>query len=117
MTRQEIFNKAYRGLKNQGFKQSVNSKGNCLYWNKETGLKCAIGHCIPENLYDYELESSSLGDFPLYGINLYDDRNAIEDDDIFINDLISCHDDNILPEKMENSLLSFASKYNLRIPE
>jgi hypothetical protein len=53
----------------------------------------------------------------LYGINLYDDRNAIEDDDIFINDLISCHDDNILPEKMESSLLSFASKYNLRIPE
>jgi hypothetical protein len=31
MTRQEIFTKAYRGLKNQGFKQSVDSEGNCLF--------------------------------------------------------------------------------------
>ncbi len=62
-TRQEIFNLAYTGLHGQGWRQSVNAEGGCMY-RGPVGLKCAIGHCIDDQDYDPEMEGTSfVGEF------------------------------------------------------
>lgn len=45
MTRQEIFDKVYLGLKSQGFRQSINNY-QCVY-RGPYGRRCAIGHLMP----------------------------------------------------------------------
>jgi len=50
MTPQEIFDKAVDGMLKQGV-QSMNECGSCVYRSSD-GLKCAVGHVIPDELYD-----------------------------------------------------------------
>jgi len=62
MTRQEIFDTVYLGLKAQNFERSTSrpestSPENCLY--RHGDLKCAFGHLIPDEQYDPELETKS----------------------------------------------------------
>lgn len=57
MTEQDIFNAAYLGLKAQGFKMSLRN-GGCAYRGLN-GLRCAVGHVIPDALYDPEMEGDS----------------------------------------------------------
>ena len=45
MNKQEIFNKAYKGVMTQGCR-AVGRLGACQYENAQ-GNKCAIGHCLP----------------------------------------------------------------------
>jgi hypothetical protein len=57
MTRQEMFDAAYRGLASQNWQQS-RDEGEftmCLYRGPE-GRKCAAGWLIPDNLYDPKME-------------------------------------------------------------
>jgi hypothetical protein len=44
---QEVFNKAYIGLRNQGWKKCTDGT-RCVYDDGE-GNHCAIGQCLPEN--------------------------------------------------------------------
>lgn len=55
MNLQEIFNKVYTGLRDQGFERAVNERGNCMY-RAPDGKKCAFGHLIPDELYKPEME-------------------------------------------------------------
>lgn len=48
---QKIYNTAMSGLSAQGFQRAVGEPEFCRY-RAESGLKCALGHCIPDEDYD-----------------------------------------------------------------
>ena len=56
--RQSLFDQMLTGLAKQGWRQSYfhNGKG-CCYRGPE-GLKCAVGHLIPDSLYEPEMDAN-----------------------------------------------------------
>lgn len=112
MDKQRLFNDAYLGLKKQGFAKSI--KGfQCLY-RGPNGLKCAIGHCIPDERYDESFEGKKISSSGVYFI-IEDEYGTVDYD--FIIRLQVCHDDSHSPEEMENSLHLLALDEKLSIPE
>lgn len=74
MNKQEIFDKVYTELSKQGV-PSVDPYGNCLY-RGPNGTKCAVGHLIPDELYDEEMNKLAVDDLPhsvLYHIGVTPD--------------------------------------------
>lgn len=57
-TLQQVFDHVLKALRKQG-KASVDTQGNCFYRTPE-GLKCAAGHCIPDDLYRPSFENESI---------------------------------------------------------
>src|SRR5687767_5712675 len=57
MDKQTIFNAMWTGLSGQGWKRSI-ADGSCLY-RGPGGLKCAVGHLIPDALYDPGMEDGT----------------------------------------------------------
>lgn len=55
LTAQQVFDAAVDGIAAQGFKRSVDEHNACLYRGPD-GLKCAVGHSIPDELYLPEIE-------------------------------------------------------------
>lgn len=49
LTNQEAFDKALFGIRAQGYLQSISENDKCAY-RGEDGRKCAIGHCLPDEL-------------------------------------------------------------------
>ena len=109
---QDMFNKAYIGLRNQDFKQSLDSPrgGRCLYRGPH-GLKCAIGHCITdEDMKDVTENISAAPTMMTLGC---DDPEMLK----FGEDLQTVHDiSEGSPESMERSLIQFAATHNLEVP-
>lgn len=115
LSKQEIFNKAYRGLESQGFQRSAR-RDRCLYRGPD-GLKCAVGWLIPDEKYEGRIE--------MYVLNI----NELEfmeyltpilgpltpEDVIFLRHLQSAHDQPA-PDDMKYALHRFASTHNLTIP-
>jgi hypothetical protein len=56
---QEIFNKGYLGLQSQGFKQSIEEGCSACAYKTASGLKCAVGHVIPDEEYYISFEGHS----------------------------------------------------------
>lgn len=66
MTNQEAFNIAVAGLAAQGFKRSMTARGDmCAYRGAGAcdGMKCALGHLIPNELYSFKLEGRAVYEF------------------------------------------------------
>lgn len=59
LTRQEVFDIALRTMRNRGYTRSVNKEDNTCMYRSEIG-PCAIGACIPDALYDPEMESGTM---------------------------------------------------------
>lgn len=61
MTNQEMFDKAVRGVIDQGGPSIKFIKGHpiCVYRSGD-GKKCAIGQLIPDDMYDPEMERAPL---------------------------------------------------------
>jgi hypothetical protein len=57
-TSQEVFDYVVAALRKQG-KPSMGSDGECKYLNPE-GLKCAVGHLIPPDLYSKDMEDNNV---------------------------------------------------------
>lgn len=118
MNEQELFNKAYIGLDGQGFKRSFDiDKGRCMYRGPD-GRKCAIGHAIPDELYDPIMEEGMPGSgfgilLGLMGFAVFGDFERHE----FANNLQSAHDCADCPEDMKHRLQNFAKNYGLTIPK
>jgi hypothetical protein len=137
LTKQEIFDKAVNGLAGQGFIRSRQteddeevgeSRTKCLYRGLG-GTKCAVGHLIPDDVYEewfnsYGVnslpsnvllaaglaESSLPGDFESY-------RGVLVPERYFIGNLQLAHDESETPAEMKSRLLSLGVKYSLVIPE
>lgn len=145
MTRQEIFNKAYAGLRDQGFVRSVVGEYNCRY-RGPNNTKCAFGHLIPDEQYNTMLEGF-MSDYLLTGkvtesisyritdvdnesnaalkkeLEVYSkfkewgDETFSPEDEYFIFKLQRLHDSCYMPEVMKSSLINFANNYGLTVPE
>ncbi len=107
MNRQEAFNKVYLGLKGQNFKRSHD--GSYCKYRGPHGLKCAVGHLIPDDKYSEHMESASMG-FILEAIGIP------ADDYTFYDSLQSCHDMS-KPGEMDGRLKLFAREWNLIVPD
>ena len=110
MTRQDMFNKAYIGLKDQNFEKAWDgaSKG-CMYRDKR-GRKCAIGFLIPDFAYNHWFEGKRVEQ--IYEVLGFQDRDAN-----FLNELQHCHDGAGDPADMRNRLRHFAMMNRLTVPE
>lgn len=122
--KQDYFNRSYLGLKSQGFERSRSSIVGCAY-RGSNGMKCAIGHLIPDEMYNSIIEGngiiSTIRKYPdhlpenffvfAYGS---EERKFFER---FLSELQGVHDLSTEPNLMENNLHSFAACHSLTIPE
>jgi len=131
MTRQEIVNVVYKGLKAQGFQRSVSGNEvigfDCKY-RGDNGRKCSIGHLIPDGKYFPELEGCA----PAVDVRIYSNSatqvratefNALlhsigigVEDFILLRDLQMCHDRFSDPARMKRELELKITSYGLKIP-
>ncbi len=106
MNKQEIFNKAYLGLRDQGFEQSEQD-GECRFKGPR-GQRCALGHCLT----DEQLEvADHKGTYWVMG-QIAPGSPRLRD---FLGDLQLVHDDN--PYFMRAALERFAAARGLAVPE
>ncbi len=59
LTKQQAFDLSVNGIRAQGYRRSVAADSpSCMYRGPD-GLKCTVGHMIPDELYAPALENSS----------------------------------------------------------
>jgi hypothetical protein len=120
LTNQEMFNRAWSGLKSQGFVQCTqaedehdSSVSNCLYTSKDGTKHCAWGWVDTSLRYEDSsgwvsgLRQNKLG----LAADLTDEQMA------FATSLQGCHDRHDNPKDMESALRNFALREGLVIPE
>ena len=114
MTKQETFDKVVNHLRKQGAKAEGEIYGTsrqCIYWDRNTGRKCAAGCLIPEDKYDPKFETKS--------VKYEEIRNIIEDEghDLY---LVRClqwiHDDRDILD-WEVSFMALANSLGLEYSE
>ena len=118
LTRQEMFNLAFNGIRNQNFEPAYDN-GRCKYLTGD-GKRCAFGHIQPT------LSDETQGVYGVYDPNLI---SRIDLD--FAEDLQTVHDYSagspalntaakkysLTPYTMEYNLRQFAKYHNLTVPE
>ncbi|MBB3997244.1 hypothetical protein [Aureimonas pseudogalii] len=126
-TLQEVFDDAYCGLAAQGFVKSTQKlfaigsdeylHASCAYRGVD-GRRCAIGHCIPDDLYTGKMEGASVGTSAsgfieafevfarLFGLISINDIRRLQD----------MHDGASSPGSMKDRLADFAQEHGLTIP-
>jgi hypothetical protein len=111
MTRQEAFNISYFGLASQGFRRALN--GSTCAYRAPTGSKCAIGHILPDGLYQewFDLEPVRTFSKVLIACALNPEKDLE-----WAASLQRCHDVSATPSTMKEALAQFASNENLTIP-
>jgi hypothetical protein len=108
LTKQEMFDRAYRGLASQGWRRAVSDRG-CSYATDD-GRRCAWGWV------DMSLGASVTGPVSLLrakkiGLAADLDDGAFE----FADDLQACHDSTD-DQSLEREFAFFAVRHNLTIP-
>lgn len=112
-SRQEMFDRAWRGLKAQGWRRAVNAAtGKCAYLASD-GCRCAWGHVDPEGTAPVTGSVSVIG-LRDTGIGLA--ARLSEADAHFAHSLQAAHDDTS-SESLEQAMRAFAAKRKLTIPE
>ena len=113
---QKAFNVAYRGLMSQGCR-SMNDNGACKY-RGPNGARCAIGHMLPNRLYNVSMEHTTyktlVQNFPSVKDYLYRKFGGmINDSDM--RDLQNAHDRDDI--SLEDGLKQFAFEKGLTVPK
>lgn len=123
-----IIQQMYDGLKSQGFQRSTpEGTSNCLY-RGPNGLKCAIGHVIPDENYSDNLEMKSINYFSVFAATLFadfyfdqksylDDFNKIGTLPTLLSELQSVHDNYQYPEEMQSEFIAICKNYNIPLNE
>lgn len=107
-SRQEMFNRAWRGLKSQGFMRCTDG-GVCVY-DDGHGHHCAWGWVDHESWGYWGSVNRLYGEgIGVAGVLDYDDCE-------FARDLQMAHDDSHEPAAMEEALRWLAQHYMLTIP-
>jgi|TARA_R110000764_G_scaffold47239_1_gene105665 hypothetical protein len=113
-TLQGIFNRAYRWASREGYEQCVNG-GYCTYRNGDNTNACLIGACIPDNLYQADMEDTPASAvLERCGVK-FDDSNRAS----FTNNLRKmqeCHDETDNQVDCLAQLREFAEGHNLKVP-
>lgn len=136
MDRQAIFTKAYLGLKAQGFQRSMAAYGTYTYarcaYRGENGMKCALGHCIPDEQYKPYFEGLT-ATYPNQYESSWNLESAektrkakeigailgveTESDSYFLGDLQTIHDLASEINPMKENLEDFAARNGLTVPQ
>lgn len=112
MNKQEIVNTVYKHLKTQG-KPALNQSGICSY-RGASGLKCAIGCLIPDNLYNSVFEQKTVS--LLYSENLLEEifPGITEEEAFFLERMQVIHDSYF--ETLDEKFKSLCDDYDLNFP-
>ena len=112
MSINKIFYKVEKHLLKQN-KQAAGAWGRCKY-RTSSGLSCAVGCLIPDEMYTYSIEDRGVGGLPLniiepiVGVQCTKRERKLE----LLNDLQEMHD-NRLPEKWPTSLAAIKNAFNI----
>ncbi len=114
MTNQEAFDIAYKGLAAQGFRRSIvadeSDAMSCRY-RGPNGLKCAIGHLIPDSLYQPEWDQG----LSLHRVISVCGLGSVRLD--LINAMQNAHDSCGTPSEMNEQMRELANDFDLTIPQ
>ena len=96
MNKQDLFNKAYVGVLVNGF--SFNQSNDvCAYRSSgqaDDPVRCGIGHCIPDDVYDPTIEGKGVSEALRASPSLRDALGLDYSDDLlFLEELQDVHDD------------------------
>lgn len=125
LTRQELFDKVWRGLKAQGFEQSTNAAlcgyGGCAYRGSD-GRRCSAGHAIDDEHYSPAFEGEGIsrdenGSNCVGAVGALVASGVNPIDFVLISDLQYAHDETLSPAEMESAVREVASFYGLTIPD
>lgn len=116
MDRQAILNTAYLGLAGQGFRVSLDDGEGCAYRGID-GLKCAIGHCIPDDRYSPDLEGNRAYARRIVRALWFAPDDLSIQDKSFLDGLQHAHDEANDQNPMRGRLEAFAKDYGLTIPD
>lgn len=112
ITIQEMFNRAYLGLRSQGFERCMSDdRDRCCYLNYK-GMRCAWGWVDTDLTSFDERNVTELAEH-CTGIAGELDKDGI----IFAQELQEAHDYGASPPVMMNNLQQLVNKYNLTIPK
>lgn len=118
-TLQQVFNQAFRGLRKQGWKKSVAADGTTCMYRGPNGLRCAIGHAIPNSRYMKKFEEYSVinGTILRAALGVGTGYSGPIDLHGVLFSLQNCHDSARGRKDMERSMLEFAQRYGLTVPK
>ena len=113
LTNQQLFDNAWNGFKAQDWQYAKADKVGCKYRmvTKDSEiLKCGIGHSIPDEKYDSNIESTTAIDALKY-IQIYVQCKH------FAMMLQSIHDRGSLNTDLKQKMIQFAENHQLTIPK
>lgn len=108
-TNQEAFDIVYKGLEAQGWKQSLKEDSDDCCFRGRNNTKCAIGHLIPDELYEPEMER--------HGLDVAEQDGVIHLDKSFASQMMVIHDLGRTPELMKKKFIDLAEQHKLTVPE
>jgi len=130
---QDLFNRAYIGLRNQGFEQSI-YKGSCMYRDMAQ-RKCAVGHLIADDkeanffdligsvnkcmsiTYENDNQDQAIRFMKAIGIEPMDAQSPeAEAIQRFLDRMQKAHDHHGHPDQMKASLTELAQSNGLQVP-
>lgn len=114
LSRQEMFNLAFIGLRNQEWKPAYQS-GSCRYLTND-GCRCAYGHVDTSLTDEAGSASENARDNSILAVDDYEFANSLQ----AVHDqaaIIFAHRDRYYEQNMEGDLRKFAAYHNLTIPE
>lgn len=126
LTIQEMFDRAWNGLKAQGFQRAYLLGAGCSYFD-DSGRRCAWGHVDPEGTRF--AMNASVNTLKLRGIGLAVQLEGLDPKGdgcfdalagsplAFASDLQNAHDQAEEPMLMERNLRGLAERYRLTVPE
>lgn len=120
LDRQMVFNDVWTKLFEQGGRSMLPDGRMCAYRGKD-GLKCAVGHLIPDDAYRSNIEGTSAYYDEVSGLidRKYGTVSDIPDDPDFLRELQNIHDGlpDVPPEEwrkeFEKQMTDFAKDYGL----
>lgn len=112
MNKQEIINTVYSHLKTQG-EPAHDTYGMCSY-RTASGLKCAIGCLIPNDLYNISIETKRVSSLYKNGFLQRIFPGITEEDVEFLDKLQIIHDNFF--DQLDSKIQNLCSEYNLEFP-
>lgn len=109
---QKVFNRVYRGLAKQGWKQALDKKLNSCQLLDDVGNRCAIGHLVPIG----DLRKRSWINNDLYPDEIAELAKKLGVTIEFLRDLQAHHDEGEGGKLMRERFRLFAQNHNLTCP-
>ena len=113
---QEVYDTAVAGLASQEFQGCYIDGAICAYRGTE-GRKCAIGYCIPDEMYSPDMEEKSIRtlfrEFTEEMMEIFLPSISVD----HLAELQKCHDIPSSPEGRRDMLRDYARRYKLKMPQ